>query len=82
MGSENEPGPSTIVFGLNRKEDERSLAVFLRLFSQEQLSDVLIPRLSDDEIQRIVSLITGVMRNHLSEKEYHSLFLGDGLRPH
>lgn len=66
-----------ILFGLNRVEDERSLADFLRLFSHEELSSVLIPRLSDDEIHEIVDLLATVMRKHLTKKEYHTLFLAD-----
>jgi len=82
MGSESDTGAHDIVFGLNRTEDERSLASFLKLFSKEQLATVLIPRMSDAEIQQTVELLTGIMRNHLSEKEYHSLFLGDGQHSH
>jgi len=66
-----------ILFGLNRQEDERSLADFLQLFSHKELSSVLIPRMSDDEIQKIVDLLTTVMRKHLTKTEYHSLFLAD-----
>jgi len=65
------------MFGLNRETDERSLAAFLRLFSRPPFTDVLIPRLSDDEIQGLVHLLTAVMHNHLSEQEYHELFLAE-----
>lgn len=77
MGETNEPDAQDMMFGLNRAEDERSLASFLRHFSKEQLSAVLVPRMSDTEIQQTVDLLTTIMRNHLTEKEYHSLFLGD-----
>ena len=77
MGQDNQPSPHEILFGLNRKEDERSLAAFLKLFSREQLTSVLIPRLTEEEINRTVHILTEIMRNHLSEDEYHSLFLGD-----
>ncbi len=65
-----------ILFGLNREEDERSLADFLRLFSEQRLTSVLIPRMTDEEINRTVEMLTAFMRSHLSEKEYHALFLG------
>ncbi len=65
-----------ILFGLNRDEDERSLADFLRLFSEPRLTSVLIPRLTDDEITNTVALLSTIMRKHLSEKEYHALFIG------
>ncbi|MHB8809030.1 MAG: hypothetical protein ACYC9M_03325 [Desulfobulbaceae bacterium] len=75
MSSEPGLSPHDIVFGLNRETDERSLAAFLRLFSRTPFTDVLIPRLSDDEIQGLVHLLTAVLRSHLSEQEYHELFL-------
>lgn len=66
-----------ICFGLNRASDEQSLAAFLRLFSQEHVTEILIPRLTDEEINRIVELLSTVMRNHLDKQEYHELFLGE-----
>ncbi len=66
-----------IFFGLNRASDEKSLASFLRLFCNEKLTDVLIPRLEDDEITHLIDLMTNIMHKHLQEKEYHELFLGE-----
>jgi len=68
--------PYQMIFGLNREEDERSLADFLTLYSNPRLSSVLIPRMTDEEINRTVELLSTIMRTHLSEKEYHALFLG------
>lgn len=77
MSSTPDLSPHAIVFGLNREEDERSLAAFLRLFGRKPFTDALIPRLSDEEISGLVHLLTAVMRNHLSEQEYHELFLAE-----
>ncbi len=66
-----------ICFGLNRETDELSLAIFLKLFSRDELLQTLIPRLGDDEITRLVDQLTAVLRNHLQEGEYHELFLDD-----
>ena len=66
-----------ICFGLNRETDERSLAIFLRLYSRDELLQTLIPRLGDDEIIQLVDQLTTVLQNHLQENEYHELFLGD-----
>jgi len=71
-----------ICFGLDRATDERSLAVFLRLFSSDAFLTTLIPRLNDDEIDQLVDQLTGLMRRHLTEKEYHELFLGDNNHHH
>jgi len=66
-----------ICFGLDRATDERSLALFLQLFSREEFLQALIPRLGDDEIEHLVNQLTGLMRHHLSKDEYHQLFLND-----
>jgi len=66
-----------ICFGLDRKLDEQSLALFLRLFSQDNLLDALIPRLKGDEIMDLVQQLTELLHKYLAEKEYHELFLGD-----
>lgn len=66
-----------ICFGLNRETDERSLALFLRLFSREELLRVLIPRLDEAEIMQLADTVTGILRRRLEEKEYHELFLGE-----
>ncbi|MDD3617941.1 MAG: hypothetical protein RBR09_05130 [Desulfobulbaceae bacterium] len=76
MPADRTGAADNIVFGLTRADDERSLAAFLRLFSGDELLTALIPRMTDDEIRRVVQLLTEVMRNHLSGQEYHSLFLG------
>ncbi|MCI5144483.1 MAG: hypothetical protein D3923_02920 [Candidatus Electrothrix sp. AR3] len=77
-----EKNPSTtgfeqICFGLDRQTDEQSLALFLRLFNQEELLLTLIPRLEDQEISQLVDQLSGILHHHLEEKEYHELFLGD-----
>jgi hypothetical protein len=64
-----------ISFGFDRSTDERSLALFLSCFADQKLLDTLVPRLEDNEILQVVDFITGLMHKHLSEKEYHRLFL-------
>lgn len=81
MGSDRTVSAGDIVFGLNRAEDERSLADFLRLVSREELLTTLLPRMTDDEIRRVVQLFTEVMHNHLTGEEYHAHFLGGPGRP-
>ena len=66
-----------MLFGLDRNTDEQSLVTFLRLFSQDRLLGTLAPRMREEEIHQVVDLLTGIMRNHLSDEEYHNLFLGE-----
>lgn len=69
-------------FGLNRADDEQSLIDFLQHFNDKRLSDVLVPRMSEEEIHQIVDLLTAIMKNHLSGDEYHRLFLREEHHPH
>ncbi len=69
--------PGSIMFGLSRESDERSLVAFLQLFSQPQLLASLVPRLRDEELHGLVDSLTALMRRHLREEEYHRLFLGE-----
>lgn len=65
-----------IMFGLSREEDERSLADFLSLFADRKMTSVLIPRLTDEEIERLVTHLSDILRSRLNKSEYHALFLG------
>ena len=77
METENDANAYDMIFGLNRVEDERSLVSFLNFFGNKRLTEVLVPRMTDDDIRETVSFLTKIMHKHLSEKEYHTLFLGD-----
>ncbi|MHC1730041.1 MAG: cytoplasmic protein [Syntrophobacteraceae bacterium] len=66
-----------VAFGLSREVDEKSLMYYLQKFSDDDLVCVLVPRLSDEEIDNLFGLISGLMRNHLNDDEYHRLFLKD-----
>ena len=64
-----------MAFGYSREEDERSLIVFLQKFSDDDLMRLLCSRLGDSEIEALVDRLTGLMKSHLSEAEYHQYFL-------
>ena len=65
----------SIVFGFDRATDEQSLQLFLQRFTDKKVLDVLLPRLQDEDIFSTVDFLTAIMQKHLSEHEYHSLFL-------
>ena len=77
MGKKQNTQPHTIAFGFDRATDELSLGLFLQHFVDKKLMETLLPRLQDEEILATVDFLTGIMRKHLSEKEYHSLFLAE-----
>ncbi len=64
-----------ICFGLDRATDEISLQAFLNAFSNPALLEILLPRMADKEIDETVNALTGLMKKHFSEKEYHRFFL-------
>ena len=66
-----------MAFGYSREEDERSLIVLLQKFSEDDLMQLLSGRFSDAEIENLVDHLTGLMKKHLSEEEYHHYFLKD-----
>lgn len=66
-----------VAFGFSREIDEKSLKFYLQKFSDDDFLQVLVPRLSDDEITRLFDQISNLMRNHLTEEEYHEYFLKD-----
>ncbi|MDX2445903.1 MAG: cytoplasmic protein [Desulfobacterales bacterium] len=62
-------------FGADRETDENTLIYYLQKFSDDSLIAPLVKRMSDQELDEIFNLITRVMKRHLSEPEYHRLFL-------
>ena len=71
------PDAGEICFGFDRQTDEKSLQIFLKLFASDRLLKTLIPRLKNKEIDNIVTDLSTLMRKHLTESEYHELFLDD-----
>jgi hypothetical protein len=66
-----------VAFGLSRDIDAASMVIYLQKFSDDRLMEALKGRLSEEEILKTVDWITGLLRTHLSEEEYHHLFLRD-----
>lgn len=72
-----EDSAATICFGWDRPTDERSCQAFVRRFSRPELLRVLTPRLTDPELTGLIDHLSGLMKRHLSEGEYHRLFLAE-----
>lgn len=67
----------SIAFGFNRELDEKSLIAYLQKFTDDDLMNLLVKRLSDAEIPEIVDFVTRTLKKHLAEEEYHRYFLKD-----
>lgn len=66
-----------MLFGMNHATDVDSLITYLAHFGHERLTTALVPRMNTQEIHQVVDLLTQIMRNHLTDEEYHALFLGE-----
>jgi len=66
-----------IGFGLDRETDENTVQVYLQKFSDDNLMRRLIKRLDDEELEEIFLLISRLLKSHMTESEYHALFLKD-----
>ena len=64
-------------FGFNRETNEETIMFYLQKFSEDSLLTQLLPKLSDNELEEIYLLINDKLKQHLSEDEYHGLFLKD-----
>ena len=64
-------------FGLDRATDEETLMFYLQKFSEDNFMKTLLPRLSDEELEELYLLINQKLKAHLSEDEYHGVFLKD-----
>jgi hypothetical protein len=62
-------------FGLDRETDENTLIYYLQKFSDDALMQVMKGRLLDNELAALFDLLSDLLRKHLSEGEYHKLFL-------
>ena len=69
--------PDQICFGLSSQLDRESLSCFLQLAGRREFADFFADRLSSAEIDTLVESFMVLMRRHLSEDDYHRLFLQD-----
>ncbi|NSW85306.1 MAG: cytoplasmic protein [Syntrophobacteraceae bacterium] len=71
-----------VAFGFSREVDEKSLIYYLQKFSDDDLMQKLVPRLTDEEITRVFEMLSQLLRNHLVDNEYHEYFLKDDSHSH
>ena len=64
-------------FGADRRTDECTIIYYLQKFSDDRLMNQLVGRLTDAELEEIFNLINRLLKAHLTEPEYHRLFLKD-----
>ena len=62
-------------FGLDRETNENTVIYYLQKFSDDALMDQLRKRLADEDLSDLFNMLSSLLRKHLSENEYHALFL-------
>jgi hypothetical protein len=64
-------------FGLDRPTNENTIVYYLQKFSDDALIKVLVKRITDEDLDTVFALLTRLLKQYLSETEYHRLFLKD-----
>jgi len=62
-------------FGFNRETDEKTIIYYLQKFSDDEMIKTLAPKMSDEELNEVFDMITRLLKTHLTEPQYHALFL-------
>ena len=62
-------------YGADRQTDENTIIYYLQKFSDDRFMGLITKRMTDAELLEIFDLITRLLKNHLSESEYHTVFL-------
>ena len=64
-------------FGADRETDENTIIYYLQKFSDDKFMVTITKRMTDKELEEIYDLINRLLKKHLTESEYHGLFLKD-----
>ena len=62
-------------YGADRETDENTIMYYLQKFSDDRLMALITKRMTDEEMQALFDMISHLLKSHLSESEYHKLFL-------
>ena len=65
-------------FGLDRVTDENTLVYYLQKFSDDRLMETIRGRMSDSDMEALFDMLARLMKQYLTEKEYHRHFLKEG----
>ena len=65
-------------YGADRETDENTIIYYLQKFSDDKLMATITQRMADEELLETFEFINRLLKKHLTESEYHRLFLKDG----
>lgn len=64
-------------YGADRGTDENTLIFYMQKFSDDRFMSLITKRMTDEEMLELFDLLNRLLKNHLTEAEYHQLFLKD-----
>ncbi len=64
-------------YGADRETDENTIIYYLQKFSDDNFITMITQRMTDEELLEMFELINRLLKKHLTESEYHKLFLKD-----
>jgi len=64
-------------FGLSREQDEHTLTYYLQKFSDDENMALIRKRMSDLDMEEFFNLLGRLLKQHLTDEEYHKVFLKD-----
>ena len=64
-------------YGADRETDENTLIYYLQKFSDDKFMAMITKRMTDNEMLELFNMINRLLKNHLTEMEYHNQFLKD-----
>ena len=62
-------------YGLDRESNENTAQVYLQKFSDDDLMRTILKRMTDDDLTEVFEITSKMLKNYLTEPEYHQLFL-------
>ena len=62
-------------YGADRETDENTVVYYLQKFSDDKFMAVMARRMTDEELLELFDLVNRLLKTHLTESEYHTLFL-------
>ncbi len=64
-------------YGFDRATDENTVMYYLQKFSDDEFIAMMTRRMTDKELLELFDLINRLLKTHLTQVEYHQLFLKD-----
>ena len=64
-------------YGADRETDEKTVIYYLQKFSDDKFIATITKRMSDEELLKMFDFLNQLLKKHISESEYHKLFLKD-----